>query len=323
MVQRSMGLGNQFGAGDTFSKYMEGAAGLVYGGGEDTAGQQRNIGMLQRGLPQLQSLTQGTAAPLYGALSLVNWTKSTGGYSALTERLRRTDVTVLQGIARGGHVPYEIMGLAGPGATEATVRQMVKSGLAGVQRSAFAESVSMIPGSGAEKLIRNFRQSGTTLDKFLGGMLDSTGLKGAARSKGRMHLLETMGGGALGGTEQLYAMLGETAPRLNSRGVGSAGPQGLEGVGLGYHAEERHREGSALREYRDPITGEVKILSSQGEVARRGVNDARSAMPGDAMIAFATALARAVPVLQALADRKITLPDYDRVAGPKRVAGAH
>ncbi len=323
LVQRSLGLGNAFGAGDTFSKYTEGAAGLVYGGGEDTAGQQRNVGLLQRGIPQLQSLTQGTAAPLYGALSLVNWTKATGGYSSLTERLRKTDVTVLQGIARGGSVPGEIMGLAGPGATEATVRAMVKSGLAGVQRSAFAESVSLIPGSGAEKLVRGFRGSNQTLPDYIGGLLDSTGLKGAARSRGQKRLLETMGGAALGGTEQLFAMFGETAPTLHSRGVGGAGPQGLEGVGLGFHAEEHHREGSALRTFRDPVTGAVSILSQQGEMARRGVNDAGSAMPGDAMIAFATALARAVPVLQALADRRITLPEYDRATAPKRVAGGH
>lgn len=254
----------QFGAGNTGATYMQSMAALV-GGGQgvpfDTAEQARRLSMIEQGGANLQGFMSGSKAPLYQATSLMAGIGATGGYSAATEALTRMDGRVLKGIANGGDVPEWARGLG-------IDRGQATSFLKRQEKAPLFEVVDELVGGDAGKLLKDIRGAeaggGSFKSVFKGKSVReqqkmSEQLGGILYSQGLAQSPEAGAGTFLA---QLSGEDGYTA--LRGRGVGAAGPRGLEKAAL---EDKANGELSAAKMIQKSVDELKSLFDTRGERA--------------------------------------------------------
>jgi len=266
---RSVALGSQFGyTGNTAAGFVNAAAGLVYGGGQDVAEQQAKSMLLSRGLDQWAGTTSGKTAPLYQAYSVLTSMRSAGGFGALSEKLRETDPSVLASIARGGDVPAGLRGLLGPGQSG---REVAASFLRQDRMAPFFESYGALApaaGSGAAALLSKVRAAEASGGDFTDVVKSELrGLKGGARGRRVDEINQVLGSTAVGGAEGLFARElsdPDLAPLLRAGGAHGQGPQGTERAAAGASAAQKEADAGVIGGNTKTITDLIKSSTATG-----------------------------------------------------------
>ncbi len=259
LLQRAAGTG-QFGAGNAAATYATSMASLVGGGAGapfDTAQQQRMASGILGGESAFGRLTTGAAAPLYQATSLMGGIRAMGGFSTGSEQLSKMSPALLKSISEGGDVPAWASGL-GIGRGEA------KSFLNQQARAPFFETVDEMVGPGKTKDL---------LAKVRGAEAGGGSFKDVFRgksSKDQLKMAELLGplvtgaGSPEEGAMALMSQLGsgEGYTALKGRGVGAAGPRGLEKAAQDDKADAM---GSAARTIQKSVEELKSLFDTRGE----------------------------------------------------------
>jgi hypothetical protein len=261
LLQRAAGTG-QFGAGNAAATYATSMASLVGGGPGapfDTAQQQRMMAGLPGGESAFGRLTTGAAAPLYQATSLMGGIKAMGGFSLASEKLSQASPALLKAINEGADVPNWMSGL-GIGTKE------VKSFLNQQARAPFLETVDeMVPAGKTKDLLNQIRgaesKGGSFKDVFRG-----------KSSKEQLKMAELLGPLVTGassteeGTMALMSQLGmsEGYTAMKGRGVGAAGPRGLEKAALDDKADVSLSAAKMIQKSVEELTS---LFDTRGERA--------------------------------------------------------
>ena len=139
--QMSLQAGIRGGAAEDLIKNAARFVHNEQGVGFDVAGQQRRMLELQEGLGSIGGFSQGTIAPLYGALSTVSSIKANGGVFDYTSmRLNELSAPNLWSYAHGGRISSTD---ADMGITQAKAQEQLKS----AQKFLFAEVMPSLLGS--------------------------------------------------------------------------------------------------------------------------------------------------------------------------------
>lgn len=285
--QRAL-AGGQFGAGNTFATYAGSAAGLIGGGvGSplDVAEQQRRMAMLQGGTAEFGGFTSGSKAPLYQMTSLLASAGAAGGYGSASESLNRMSPEVLTAIARGGAVPEWAR-------SQGVTAEMATRFLDKSRRAPLYEVVDEMVGGDAGDLLKRVRGAERGGGSFMDVIASETeGLKGARKARKAQQLAEQLGGvlysQGLAATPEAGAGVFMTqmqqdpsmAPFLKGKGVGAAGPKGLEKEAL---ADQANRLGEEAREIATSVKELVKVFDAfkTDDARRAGIAGVAGAAEG-------------------------------------------
>lgn len=264
LTQKALATGD-FGGKGAGQAFMQGMAGYVGGGiGSplDVAGQQRRIGQISAGLPELAKFSQGTKAPLYAATSLVGAIKSAGGYGAGAEMLTRMSPEQMIDISRGGPIPVGISSLFN---SPEEARTSVKSFLKYQQKSPLFEVVDKTVTGTARTLLDEVRSAEAGGGSFADVVASRTkGLKGKQKARVTGDITETLGGilksqglvqSIEAGAGVFAAQLGAEGPRLKGGGVGAPKLTGIEKKILDDQAK--------IIESQAKITGHLELEAEQ------------------------------------------------------------
>lgn len=246
-------------------------AAMVYGGGQDVAGQQRSLYGFQIGNELNQTYTSGSRSPLHRLIAVQSAIAATGNKwdGAAIDLLKiGNDPRLLNSLAAGGKIP----GWADASLT----KEMIQAHQAGLRRGKFAEVVDSVVASSdptrralAKELRENQNDPNLVIGKYMRRFEEAGGKKG---SRGWMkqagYLSEKFGGMLPGQNPQANAGLiledflsteGLKAPR--GKGAWMPGISGLE---------------AAAAKNDQAIEQQKGIAGGSGEV-RKGVTEAEPA----------------------------------------------
>ncbi len=243
--QRSMRFMSDI-SGTGAESFMRASAGLVGGGlgaPLDVGEQQRRGMMLNQGLDSFGSMTQGTAAPLYQATSVIGNMQAAGGNMALGFKLGHLDPSVLQGIARGGNINPSLSGMG-------MTQDVAIKALANQRKTPFYSTLDKTFQGETGSLLGEMRSFESTGGSWVDLVKDKTkNLTGAQKAREMMRLTETLGGAAFGGSAGLFAQLvgdEDFAPMLKAKGAHGIGPKGTLKAALGNEAAQMNLDAAAI-----------------------------------------------------------------------------
>lgn len=258
-----------WGTGNTVNGYASIAAGIVGGGYDDNgrlmydvAGQQRRMAGLAGGNKLLQEFTTGTAAPIYGTMSLYAGIEANGGKWGLgVEALRSKDPRELASLVKGGQVSDYDLFTIGDGSTpegKERIQTMSQKFLSKGLKNIFGQvNPDALDRPEARKFLEDiqyaYAHGGTFNDVLEDRTWNITDKRKKAESQARLRR------GAAGilqafnkkGTNQDWEMLLEAGSEYQSKdwglyvkgkGAGVGAPKGLEAKALKADAERLNTE---------------------------------------------------------------------------------